>query len=180
MIIIEGSDASGKSTLVHKIAQEIEGLNILSSEGPPEDRASALQSWHSRFTQHQGTKTILDRAAPISERIYGPILRGVNLFREVWPISDLVANSVPIIYCRPPSYVLLDPRMHVARAVENPEHIKQVGINQAEIMAAYDQVMAGVPHIEYDWTQSSERYWQVMVAWLKLHFQHCADSGSKI
>jgi hypothetical protein len=171
MIIVEGLDGSGKSTLIRKISQEIIGLTIATSEGPPKNKEELTKRWNDKLHIHYGTKSILDRAEPISERIYGPILRGVDFFGEDWPISQLHEKKIPLIYCRPPSYILLNPKMHVPRSSEDPQHLEQVLINQLKLMTAYDQIMAGIPHVEYDWTTSSERYWHLMVVWLRTHFQ---------
>ena len=74
MIIVEGLDNTGKTTLVKQLADAFPQLKIRPSIGNKHDPAAiAQQAWQEAYyAQHH---TISDRSRIISEWVYNPILR---------------------------------------------------------------------------------------------------------
>jgi hypothetical protein len=102
MIVVEGMDNTGKSTLVNSISSRL-GLPIIKSpvELIFEERYEEWIAWIETTLVPEQDHYVHDRYPIFGEYIYGPILRGVNLlettnYRERW----LQANPL-IIYCRP-------------------------------------------------------------------------------
>ena len=94
MIVIEGMDNSGKSTLARALADNI-GLIVQESEGPPRS-PEEMNARVDRYQEMEGRLFV--RHPCISENIYGPRIRGANcitpgrmmLFYEAKPL---------LIYC---------------------------------------------------------------------------------
>lgn len=111
MLILEGGDNAGKTTLCNKLAK-LYAFPVVHSPGPHE--AEFLASWcFEQFSKDKGLLTIYDRFPLISERVYGPLLRGRNVFQESElgraAFAVLQAEVCPlIIYCRPPLDKVLD------------------------------------------------------------------------
>lgn len=110
MIIIEGMDNTGKSTLAKKLSLKF-NLKIIKSSGPPEDKESWIKKIHYSIDQSKkGINFIYDRHPLISEYVYGPILRGKNLLdneegNQLW--KEFIEIQPFIIYCRPPIFCII-------------------------------------------------------------------------
>lgn len=116
MIIIEGPDGAGKTTLARRLHQDLNekglevGLNISTGDVPKDpvqkmmDAIQGLFKWQHDPKHHR--PVIYDRLI-FSEFIYGPILRG-NLVpginaQSLTAITKLIASQqVPVIMCLPP------------------------------------------------------------------------------
>ncbi len=101
IVIIEGPDGAGKSTLAHALAKQ-HGF-MYRHEGPPPTGVDPLQHYLDTLHHLQGTHMVLDRFA-LGERVYGPVLRGKDglgpagwiIFRE-----HLRVMRVQTIVCLP-------------------------------------------------------------------------------
>lgn len=156
MLICEGCDNSGKSTLVGRLSGDLKLLVINNRKRPASAKASRnyLMGVLNLACQFP---TIVDRWQPISEPIYGPICRDTRLlnFKDVESQHALtnVWVSPLVIYCRPREETIL----------KFKEEIPQMEgvINHApKIIQAYDDMMKwlpsrGIPVIRYDWEQDS-------------------------
>ena len=162
MVIVEGMDGTGKTTLVRDIINLIvrrgfypAGVQptVLKYKGPPRDEdhskalcLDAIQSAHHPF--------IHERFAPISEACYG----GLNVdwyCVDVLTVIGILNKLNPlIIYCRN-----FDPTMknHVPAAHENPQQLQRVKENYVKIQKRYDLVMGATvaPVISYDFETDS-------------------------
>lgn len=101
MIIIEGPDNSGKSTLSAKLAKDL-GTTYRHSVKPDPKWTPLEALAHSAMTLRP-QRVILDRLYAISESIYGPIVRGRSALgdKAQEAILDLYQRPYLVIYCRP-------------------------------------------------------------------------------
>lgn len=102
MIIIEGADGTGKSTLAEALAKHLNGLVIHAGF----DKRWHIRQFHSSiitsayFIENSGCPVIIDRWA-VSEEVYGRVFRGgaaydtAALMRQAWEMYEPIC-----IYCR--------------------------------------------------------------------------------
>lgn len=145
IIVVEGPDNSGKSTLAQELSRKL-GWQVLHSGGPCESKQDYMERIVKIYNSH---RVIWDRHPAVSEYIYGPVLRGVYNYI---PLNAFPRESL-VIYCRPPDEVLLDFRTHRKNHRISDEHDQQVEARARDIIKVYDDVMFAIPHHKYDWTQ---------------------------
>lgn len=114
MIIVEGPDGGGKTTLLNKLHTEFElpiAERVVSKEA---EALVSLKHWV-EHNVYLGFQTVLfDRHRLISEPIYGPILRDEpeEGFDDVHWLSDMMWKfyecKPAIIYCLPPLETVMD------------------------------------------------------------------------
>ena len=163
MIIVEGMDNSGKSTLIANIANRF-GLKVIKRSGPPAANvtvAVSAREAEEAFILETLTflvlspQVIYDRFPIISEGIYGPLLRNKNVFEregttwEHW-LNRLRQCNPLVIYCRPPEEKIL---------CFSPEREQMQGVtdNARLLIHRYDQLMdklekQGFLFIKHDFT----------------------------
>lgn len=97
IIIIEGLDHTGKTTLIKSLRRKIHNFKILglSSSNPPKNMSHdwSVNHYHSLLTQtaklyHEGWTIIADRFH-IGETVYGPIYRQSDT-DYIWEIEEVV------------------------------------------------------------------------------------------
>lgn len=148
MIIVEGPDNSGKTTLIDKLSKEFSLLKLVPyKKGPPKNAEDIfMNSWciiNGALGFHS-KRVISDRISLISEDIYGPICRKNNLWDgEYFPRKQKLLNSLKtidpfFIYCRPPDSVVLNFDTHEEKSYDTQEHIKRISESKALILNAYD------------------------------------------
>lgn len=108
MIIVEGPDGSGKTTLAKKLADKF-GLDyrrhdsVSSVEGPLGD--SIISWWNEQIFENSPT-AIYDRCFYVSELMYQPIMVGRRLIagthKMIGGIADLWQCEPQMIFCLPP------------------------------------------------------------------------------
>lgn len=157
MLIFEGPDNSGKSTIAAHAAHEL-GIPLHHFGGPPKHVSELIT--RIKFMFYYRDKYIFDRVPLISEQVYS-ILRPVNLINQLDDdkvtsfYKELREIEPVIVYCRPPLEILLD-TAHAKKEHDTPEHINKVLANTREIVDRYDQVMedAHMPrHWVFDYTK---------------------------
>lgn len=152
MIVVEGPDNSGKSTLIKWIKDEFPVKEIKHGRhGPPlsalEIKARTEIILREAIKLRKERETIVDRFSLIGESIYGPILRGKDLWTEI-PQDKIrleeVFNTLNpfIIYCRPDNNTILDMSHHQIKDYDTEEHILNINKNQKLIIRAYDNYFA--------------------------------------
>jgi DNA polymerase III delta prime subunit len=110
IVILEGPDGAGKTTLAHELATELKA--DIHHEGPPE-RSDLLQYYAHLVDEafRLGKDLIFDRLH-LGELVYGPILRsqdqlggkvGLLLFSRL-----IRSYDVKVVYCLPPYNVCID------------------------------------------------------------------------
>lgn len=128
MIIVEGPDNAGKTTLCNKLSKDL-GLTVVHSERP---KPGSNPVNHSINQIAPWGNIILDRCYAISEYVYGRIVRNRVSQTHGTCLVDLMYRPHLFIYCRPRDSVIL----------ENPgEQMDGVISNHEKIIKEYDQLM---------------------------------------
>lgn len=158
MIIVEGPDGGGKTTLIQRIQEDF-GIELGpkasdSLDGPVDN----LPKWVDRdlFNWGYSPLRVYDRHPLISEPIYGTIVRGFidEKFTTQWLRNrlNLLRSMSLLIWCIPP-YV------EVSGNVFTDEQIQMKGVsdNIQEIWMLYSMhaSMWTGPGIVYDYTQQN-------------------------
>lgn len=146
MIIVEGPDNSGKSTLVKYLADKYK-LEVLQplSKGPPSNIEELYSNTKSLILQaiHKGRGCIVDRMPLIGESIYGPICREKDLWVPYFDYKVRLQKSINTlepfyIYCRPTDGMILDMTTHQVKEYDTEEHLNKIKQNKRLILDAYD------------------------------------------
>jgi adenylate kinase family enzyme len=107
VIIVEGPDGAGKTTLIQQIASHFElpvAPRVVSKEA---NAMVSLKPWVEKNVSEGFQVTLFDRHRLISEPIYGSILRktfepGFDDFAWLYSMYTMFYNAKPlIIYCLP-------------------------------------------------------------------------------
>jgi hypothetical protein len=108
MLIVEGPDGAGKTTMVNRLEKHLEwpvSPRVVSKET---EGTADLKDWVERNVKKGFQQTIFDRHRLLSEPIYGPVLRGTSQYREFYDVSwftkqmGMFIQAQPIIiYCLP-------------------------------------------------------------------------------
>ena len=145
IIIVEGMDGTGKTTLVQQLAYrwEVKPRKYVGSLGPSDDyrlvlvnrTISEITELEIASAEGRPIKRLYDRFPLISEAVYGPILRGRNCFGGLYyPLRRrLLALKTVIIYCRPNRDVI---QANVQQAPQMPGVLEHFG----ELLDAYDKL----------------------------------------
>jgi thymidylate kinase len=152
LVVVEGVDGSGKSTLVQTLRKQPGQYCMIIQASRPRgigDLENFFDATASLKNQIDGT-VICDRFHPISECVYGSVLRGRST-----PLSEVVKYLIHvdlIIYCRSSLETI---------RVNLPKSPQMLGVfeNLVKLTEAYDLLMRHLrlvrPIIEYDYTTNS-------------------------
>lgn len=150
MIVLEGIDSSGKSTLARLLATRYRGWQVVTSEGPAKS-ADEINDRITRYLEYP-PQTIFDRHPLISEAIYGPIFGRPPWVRPRFHMLFWAQRPL-IIYARPPRPRLLQ---QGNLAIDTPEYVENLRTNYDRVLAAYDEFFAPHPdasaYLFYDWS----------------------------
>lgn len=153
MIIVEGLDNTGKTTLVKKLSKDL-GLLVMNNQGKPKKARDVVDYLHIVIDVSHRFPVILDRLSLISEPIYGPVIRGSHLL-NTWQVHTLTyqlkSRKPTIIYCRPPRDVIM--------SFKEPQ-MDGVIDHAGTLLDAYDLSISqlklgGFTVLNYDWTTDS-------------------------
>jgi hypothetical protein len=161
MIILEGPDGAGKSSLGRILAHEL-GLTVFHPGGAPDE--AKFNEYKNLCLKHLNNNEVCDRVSQLSEYVYGPITNGRALMSQehVEKFMDFlrVELGVLVIYCKPSN---IDEAHHwlEAKSHKSEAHVQLVKDNHKRIVDAYD-AMFSLPAanrlrkenllIEYDYT----------------------------
>jgi predicted HAD superfamily Cof-like phosphohydrolase len=142
MIVIEGPDASGKSTLAQYLADALDAP-IKPGEGPPKFPGELCQ--RVKRYRELPPNTIFDRHPVVSEEVYCYALR-----RSL----DLSLEAMQAFYSQHPILIYCDPLLttlthHVAKDHDTPEHLLALSENYERLVTAYRNWAFSHAHIIY-------------------------------
>jgi GTPase SAR1 family protein len=156
MIIVEGMDNAGKTTLIANLCKEFPELKVLKSPGPTQGFGDRL-AFIAGAIRNEDPRTIYDRFECISERVYGPVVRNGDVYGTYsWDLLSLTLRREPlIIYCRPPDSV-------IARWGDR-EQMEGVKTHKETLIQRYDWFFEIIEEIylktglicRYDWTSNA-------------------------
>lgn len=134
MIVVEGMDNTGKTTLVKKLAKEFD-LKIVKSPGPVDQGLENSLKWMRKTLENNDLQVIYDRYPLISERIYGPIIRKNDVLAPYWIklVRKFLDREPILIYCRPPIDDILN--------FGEREQMEGVVERAKELVELYDEYM---------------------------------------
>lgn len=145
MIIIEGMDNSGKSTLAKKL-----GLKTIHPGPAPESDSIELECMEYQLSIAQ-EPVIMDRITCISQQVYQN-----RLFDSKYTAFLHRMLSTPkciVVYCRPPKEVILNFESHCKKSYDTEESINNLIKNGSALIDRYDELMKTIPNIKYDFTK---------------------------
>jgi len=154
MIVVEGPDGAGKSTLIKALEEH---FNVKATHFG--SRPVGMQAIYERVQKSLDCK-ILDRWSPISQQVYGAI-RGEAHSIDI--LDSYVHRHDPlVIYCRPPRVQLMENKMRclqVDKQHKSEEHCETVSRNFEKIIDLYDKVISKlrsrkITIYEFDYTES--------------------------
>lgn len=160
MIIVEGMDNTGKTTLVEKIAKQYPTLQRDGSLGPNTPAELIARVVRMIARADVGEMWLYDRTPLISEEVYGSELRGESALLGVWGyLADQVLLQRPlIIHCDPPEE-------HVRASFKDRDQMEGVEQRISRLLARYRSVVQRLRDrgswsyptmariVVHDWTQ---------------------------
>lgn len=145
MIVLEGADNSGKTTL----ASRFSGLPVYTAGPAPKDSESEDKCLIEQMNR-AGKVCVQDRLTCISQQVYADRMFDTKLGSYL--VDMLKMPKVIVVYCRPPDRVLMDLSTHSIKSYDTEEHLKKILDNQHRFIERYDSLMSTIPHLLYDWT----------------------------
>ena len=179
MIIVEGPDNSGKSTLIKSLIKDFNLLLAEKPHGPPQNVNDLIYRSSKLLLKQDQKRYIVDRHPLISEKVYGPALRNKDLWEEkkltYCSFMDILndsslAGSVFIIYCRPPNEVVLNLSTHEVKGYDTAEHLEALKSNLQKVVEGYDNIMSLWADFKYNYKDSNS--YELLTKKLKEEYFH--------
>jgi len=151
LIILEGSDGSGKTSLANRIRKDLdEYMLLLRSSGPPRHVGQLADVIGMLASIPYRIPVVTDRNPVISESVYGPIIREKCMHGLTLEQMGRMFRHAMVIHCRPNYSALAD-------GVRQESQMEGVVLNHRAIVKAYDDLMGqlekeGVYIKRYDYT----------------------------
>lgn len=160
MIIIEGCDNSGKTTLFNRLRVDLGCLGVINTR--PRKEQDVLDAVYHMRELSQLTQFVMDRWSPISESIYGPICRDDHMIDEEtleYLDNMLFQMKATVVYCRPPLEVM-------QATIFDREQMEGVTDNLTRLYEAYDKrmdnlVSRGIKVLQYNYVEQD--YFELLV-----------------
>lgn len=150
IIILEGPDGGGKSTLAGKLVKDL-NAKYYHSGGPKTKSEMDMVINELEIMAHSKSIIIVDRVPWISEMVY-PYAFGRKPVLSVAEYLQHLKLPQKIIYCKPsgPAQMSLDYKEHKPK-----EHTESVIKNHERIADLYDALFKRIPHIRYDFYKTN-------------------------
>jgi len=142
MIVLEGPDLSGKST-IGKMLEDMLGVNAYHFGGPVKSR----EEFEDRLNSAP-TAFLYDRHPAISEQVYGTMGDRKPLIPPD-ELTNLLIDMDPLIfYCDPGLPFLLDQLQHLKpKPHKKQDHVDQVRENYTKIYNKYSELMGSLSKV---------------------------------
>jgi hypothetical protein len=139
MIVVEGYDCTGKSTLVEKL-KRLTGFVVTHSGGPPQD-LNHVRRCLARCASRMTHPIVQDRVTHVSESVYGMLERHSMAALALSRLDDLRFCRL-LVYCRPATLTIMDRlAVHERKEHDTDEHIRNVLRHAETLIAVYDTVI---------------------------------------
>lgn len=151
-IVLEGFDNSGKTTLGKRLAKAL-GTPVM-HPGPRPMTPEQVDECLSKQRRLMRYPLIMDRVTCISHNAYSK-----DEALDMYLVSEAHFLFGPptdntLIYCRPPLEVIKDFSKHEVKFYDEELHLDWIKRNADRVVARYDEIMASLPHIKWDYTAS--------------------------
>ncbi len=151
LIIVEGPDNSGKSTLIQALAAQLR-LPMARTYRMPQTEED-IQHWHN-WANAAPYPLILDRHSAISDLIYSPLVRNTSGASSL-RLASACRNGHYLIYCRPHWDT-------IAATYNEREQLGGTHEKLTDLIRAYDNLMDELdPNFIYNW--ENERALPVLI-----------------
>ena len=154
IIIVEGMDNTGKTTLIEKLHKNL-GFPIIKSLGNATQEAHVGWLIDLLHKHEENDHVLVDRCPLISEFVYGPLIRHRNV---MWSIAqdwwdELLKIGVIVIYCRPSRDTILG-------TLTEREQMEGVVSQGTKLLDTYDELMISIrnrlPLIVYNYVDDPQ------------------------
>lgn len=148
MIVLEGMDNSGKSTLA-----QLFGLEVVHPGPAPKSTEEELNCLKDQNQLAGANNIVHDRVTCISSQVYKNKVsdpRYMSYLRSMYAAPGCV-----IVYCRPPDNLILDFSNHATKAYDTAEGLQLLADNAGQYLRSYDRLMYNVPHLLYNYSISN-------------------------
>jgi hypothetical protein len=133
-IIIEGPDATGKSTLCRYVRDRLR-LHMQIGEGPARHAGDINERITRYLAQSRKHTIVYDRHPAVSQPIYGTIRQQRDNVPHAELLNEFYARKNIFVYCRSKMFNAHD---HEVKAYDTPEHLSAVYNNYGVIVRMYD------------------------------------------
>ena len=141
-IILEGFDNSGKSTLAASF-----GLDVI-HPGPRPKNFFEERRYLETQQDRANKAIVMDRVTSVSTPMYS----GKAMEQYVPYFQQLIRTTYcVVIYCRPSLQTIMDFRTHDLKPYDTEEKMKWLQKHGPKVVRRYDDLMATVPVLMYDW-----------------------------
>ena len=159
LIIIEGCDATGKTSLIKELASELNLPVIKSYKPPSEGDIKRFTYWASASP----VTPILDRAPFISDLVYGPIIRGKTPC--TLELTQELRTTAYLVHCSPPLSAII-------RNLHNEKQMEGVDENLRGIYDAYESLMQ-ILDADFIYDYTNPRAYKALVTQLTHYLERC-------
>jgi hypothetical protein len=150
MIVIEGIDGSGKTTLSKRLAKDLNIHRFHFKGRPVDEREFKTRCMQSSINFQR--PIIQDRTPFVSELMYG-LLDGRDPYLSIETARFALSMGIPVmIYCRPGSRFI-----HAPSENECQDYLNNLRDNWDLILKNYDAFMVQSYALRYDWTAKNEK-----------------------
>ena len=141
LIIVEGPDNSGKSTLIQTLSSQLKLPSARTYRMPQTEED--IQRWHN-WANAAPYPLILDRHSSISDLVYSPVIRNTQPSSSL-RLASACRNGHYLIYCRPHWDT-------IERSYNEREQLEGTHEKLHDLIRAYDNLMEELdPNFIYNW-----------------------------